>query len=326
MKFVAYPLQVKPVFREMIWGGRALAAYAKIPLKGRIGEVLFFCDNPSCTSVINNGHYKGMTVSKYMEKFGMQAVGLNAAVKNGRKFPLLIKFIDAKDNLSVQVHPDEAACRKLPGALPKSELWYIINSAKKTGLYMGLKKMMTARALEKAALDGGIAGALNRVKIKKGDAFFLPAGLVHAIGAGSTILEIQQNSDTTYRLYDWGRAGAGGKPRQLHMREALLCAKTGLRPAAAGRKSYVKAGLKVRPLCGCGFFQSSEISSAGKAAYLSDGRSASVLAFLKGKARIEYGSGAVEAEKGSVVFLPKRSGGYVIKFGAASLAVAAEIR
>ena len=326
MKFYSYPLMVKPVFREMIWGGRAILAYAKIPAKGKIGEALFFCDNPSCASVIINGQYKGMTINKYMEKFGMQAVGLNAAVKSGRKFPLLMKFIDARDNLSVQVHPDEAACRRIPGARPKAEMWYILNAAKKAGLYMGLKKKAALGSVEKAVVSGEIKNMLGRVKIKKSDAYFLPAGIIHAIGAGSLILEIQQNSDTTYRLYDWGRKGADGKPRELHLREALLSIKPALKPVVAGKSTVVKAGLKIRHLCGCGFFDASEIIASGKTNYMSDGRRASVLVFLKGKAGIEYGSGSVEVKKGSVVFLPKRSGGYLIRFGAASLAVAAEIR
>ncbi len=326
MRFFAYPLQVKPLFREMVWGGRNISGYMPIPAGKKIGEAAFFCDNPSCSSVIVNGQYKGMKLSKYMEKFGMQAVGIEAVARSGRKFPLLVKFLDAKENLSVQVHPDEKAAAKLPGAHPKSEMWYVLGGGKKTCLYMGLKKKISTAGLINAAESGAVKDMLVKKMIKKGDAYFLKAGLVHAVGEGSLLLEIQQNSDTTYRLYDWGRKSKSGKPRPLHLKEAAVCAAAGFKPAAAGCAKKTKAGVTVRPLFKEDFFAASEISWKSGVTYMASGSHAFILAVLKGKAEIKCKNAPFKAQAGSVVFLPKNSAGWAINFGRAGTAIAAEIR
>lgn len=326
MRFVAYPLQVKPFFREMVWGGRNISGYMHIPSEKKIGEAAFFCDNPSCVSVIANGPYKGMKISDYMEKFGMQAVGIKAVAHSGRKFPLLVKFIDARENLSVQVHPDEKAAAKLPGAHPKSEMWYVLGGGKNACLYMGLSKKIKAQMLAKALESGSVKKLLVTRKAEKGNAYFIKAGLVHSVGAGSFLLEIQQNSDTTYRLYDWGRKSGAGKMRPLHLNEASFCVSAGLKPQTAGRAKRMQAGVGVRPLFKESFFEASELSWRRSAVRRVSGGNAFILVVLKGGAEIKSGNIKLKAGLGSVVFVPKNSAGWEINFSATGLAIAAEIR
>lgn len=216
-----YPLTFIPLFRERIWGGRRLAELfgKNLPPGTSIGESWELADLPNGQSVVANGPLKGQTLRAVMKQYSPQITGKSDFAD---PFPLLIKFLDAEDVLSVQVHPDAQACRKTGTGQPKTECWYIVAAQPGAVIYNGLKPGTTRQAFEQAIRSGSCADLLNRVPVEVGQCHFLPSGRCHAIGAGLVIAEIQQPSDTTYRVFDWNRTDADtGRPRQLHIDQAL---------------------------------------------------------------------------------------------------------
>lgn len=215
-----YPLTFHPIFKERVWGGRRLEElYGKqLPAGKPIGESWEISDRPGDVSVIANGPLAGKDLHWLMQNHPRELLG-KASNQQGR-FPLLIKILDAQEKLSLQVHPPPNKARELGGE-PKTEMWYIADSAPGAELFVGLKRGVTRQQFEQKIHVGTVAECFHRLKVKKGDAMFLPSGRVHAIGAGLVIFEIQQNSDTTYRVFDWNRVGLDGKPRELHVRPSL---------------------------------------------------------------------------------------------------------
>lgn len=214
-----YPLIFQPRFKERVWGGRQLETlYGKsLPPDVRIGESWEIADRPGDESVIANGPLVGRTLHDLMEERAADVLGGVAPTHDGR-FPLLCKILDARQKLSLQVHPSERA--KHLGE-PKTEMWYVADAGPGAELFVGLKPGVTRRSFEDAIGTGRVADCFHRIQVRSGDAMFLPSGRVHAIGAGLVIFEIQQNSDTTFRVHDWDRAGLDGKPRELHVAQSL---------------------------------------------------------------------------------------------------------
>ena len=235
-----YPLKFEPIYKKRIWGGQKLREIFNkdIPPFEKIGESWEVADLPEDKSVICNGEFAGQTLGEIVEKYPEQITG---DANFTTPFPLLIKFLDAEDTLSVQVHPDAQTCRRLGKGQPKTECWYIISApasscrpqprlatgvagAWKTGggvIYKGLKKGVTKKQFAEAITDGSVAELLAEVPVEVGQCHFLPAGTVHSIGPGLLIAEIQTPSDTTYRVFDFNRVDDSGKARQLHIEEAL---------------------------------------------------------------------------------------------------------
>lgn len=215
-----YPLTFQPIFKERVWGGRNLERlYQKaLPPNVPIGESWEITDRAEGVSVIANGPLAGKDLRWLMEKSAPELLG--SAMAQAGRFPLLIKILDAQEKLSVQVHPPAAAAVRLGGE-PKTEMWYIVEATPAAELFAGLKRGVTREQFGQKIKDGTVADCIHRMPVKSGDALFLPSGRVHAIGAGNVILEIQQNSDTTYRAFDWNRLGLDGKPRELHIPQSL---------------------------------------------------------------------------------------------------------
>ncbi len=239
-----YPLTFHPIFKERVWGGRRLAElYGKaLPPKVPIGESWEISDRPGDTSVIANGPLAGKTVRWLMEHRGRELLGRETTPHE--TFPLLIKILDAQDDLSVQVHPPAHLAPKLGGA-PKTEMWYVADARPGARIYAGLKRGVTREDFQKQLANGTVAEAVHEIPAHKGDSLFLPSGRVHALGAGLVIFEIQQNSDTTYRVFDWNRLGLDGKPRALHLEESLASIDfSDYEPAMS--KSEFEAGMPVR--------------------------------------------------------------------------------
>jgi mannose-6-phosphate isomerase len=216
-----YPLVFQPLFKERIWGGRELERlYAKkIPAGKPIGESWEISDRPGDASVIANGPLAGKDLRWLMEHHAAEILGGAKPAAEGR-FPLLCKILDARERLSLQVHPPANKAKELKGE-PKTEMWYIADAAPDASLYVGLKRGVTRAEFEQRIADGSVAGCFHRIPVRAGDTMFLPSGRVHAIGDGLVIFEIQQNSDTTYRVFDWNRVGLDGKPRELHVAQSL---------------------------------------------------------------------------------------------------------
>jgi mannose-6-phosphate isomerase len=217
-----YPFLFQPIFQERIWGGRNLETlyHKQLPPDVKIGESWEISDRDEAQSVIQNGPLAGKTLRWLMEHHERELLG-EAKSLNG-KFPLLVKILDAEEKLSLQVHPPAAKAAALQGE-PKTEMWYITHARPGAELYVGLKSGVTRNEFENKIKSGEVAECFHRVPVQSGDAMFLPSGRVHAIGAGLVIFEIQQNSDTTYRVFDWNRKDASGKARPLHVAESLEC-------------------------------------------------------------------------------------------------------
>jgi mannose-6-phosphate isomerase len=217
-----YPLKSVPVFKQRIWGGRRLAeVFGKELGPGRkIGESWEIADLPEGQSRIANGPFRGLTLGEVVRRHTEEIAGTRDFPE---RFPLLVKFIDAQEVLSVQVHPDAETCRRMGKGRPKTECWYIIGAQPGAVIYKGLKKGVTREQFARAIQDGTAADLLAAVPVEPGECHFIPAGTAHSLGAGLLIAEVQTPSDTTYRVFDWNRVDDTGKSRPLHIAEALEC-------------------------------------------------------------------------------------------------------
>ncbi len=218
-----YPIIFKPIYIETIWGGRKLEQilHKKNMRKGNIGESWEICDVENNVSKVENGKFKGLTIRDLCSQYGSDFLGKHVFETYGTRFPLLIKFIDAAQDLSVQVHPDDTFAEANHGSKGKTELWYIIDSEPNTSLISGFSSQTNPEQYLQKLSEQRISELLNRVPVKRGDVFFIPPGRVHTIGKGILLAEIQQSSDLTYRIYDWERKDKNGKSRELHLDKAL---------------------------------------------------------------------------------------------------------
>jgi mannose-6-phosphate isomerase len=216
------PLTFQPIFVERMWGGRRLESefHKKLPLQKRIGESWEIVDRPEAQSVVADGALCGKTLHELWTQNRGEIFG---DVANTPRFPLLIKILDAQEKLSLQVHPPENVAKRLGGE-PKNEFWYVAAADPGAELFLGFRGPITRDCFAERLREGSVIDHIHRVAIQSGDAVFLPAGRVHAIGAGSLLIEIQQNSDTTYRAFDWNRTDpATGAKRNLHIEQAIQC-------------------------------------------------------------------------------------------------------
>jgi mannose-6-phosphate isomerase len=216
-----YPLTFRPVFKEIIWGGTDILPYKGLPSDARkIGESWELSHVEQNFSVVSNGPLEGMTMDELIKIYGAQLLGTKVFRQSGRIFPLLIKFIDARDNLSIQVHPDDELAGKRHNSLGKTEMWYVVKAAPDAILYSGFSQQIDADEYVRRIENNTIMDVLKSYRVQPGDVFFLPAGRVHAIGSGCFIAEIQQTSNITYRIYDYQRKDSNGNERELHTEAA----------------------------------------------------------------------------------------------------------
>lgn len=215
------PIVFEPYLKSVIWGGNKICRYKNIAQpEPNIGESWEISVVPGHESVVRVGEYKGRKITDLIEEFGEELLGKKVVEKYGSNFPLLVKFIDANDNLSVQVHPNDQLAMQRHNSYGKTEMWYIISSDKDAKIFSGLKIKMTPEEYEKRVNNGSFAETIASHESHPGDVFFLPAGRVHAIGAGNLLAEIQQSSDITYRIYDYDRKDKNGNTRELHTSQA----------------------------------------------------------------------------------------------------------
>lgn len=242
-----YPLTFRPIFKERVWGGRKLEQLYHKPLPPGvpIGESWELSDRPEGVSVVANGPLAGRDLHWLMEHEREALMG--KAAFSGR-FPLLVKLLDAQEKLSLQVHPPAEIAAGLGGE-PKTEMWYIAEAQPGAELFVGLRRGSTRAEFEERLKSGTVAECFHRIPVRAGDAMFLPSGRVHAIGAGLVIFEIQQNSDTTYRVFDWNRLGLDGQPRELHVQQSLQSIDfSDLEPGLVGAGFKDEGPAKVRRL------------------------------------------------------------------------------
>ena len=211
----------EPLLKQTIWGGSKIVAFKHIQSDlENVGESWEISGVPGDESVVANGEYKGKTLNEVLAEMKDKLVGEENYKRFGDRFPLLIKFIDARQDLSIQVHPDDETAHRQGKAMGKTEMWYVMDSDEDASLKVGLKKKISPEEYARMVEDDTICDALGNYKVKSGDCFFIPAGRIHAICSGSFIAEIQQTSDVTYRIYDYKRKDKDGNYRQLHTKEA----------------------------------------------------------------------------------------------------------
>lgn len=214
--------EFEPVYQERVWGGRALAEWLgrKLPAGGPIGESWEIVDRPEAQSRVRGGDEDGLTLRELIDAHAGEVMG--PEWPSERVFPILVKWLDCRERLSLQVHPP-AAIASMLGGEPKTENWYVAHAAPGAAVLAGLKEGVDANRFRAALEDNSAESLLLRHETREGDSILIHSGVMHAIDAGNVILEIQQNSDTTYRVYDWGRVGLDGKPRQMHVEQSLAC-------------------------------------------------------------------------------------------------------
>jgi mannose-6-phosphate isomerase len=218
-----YPLTFYPIFKEKIWGGQKL----KTILGKEIGDIKNCGESWEISavegdvSVVKNGHLKGKKLTEVIEEYGEELLGKKVVEKYGKTFPLLIKFIDAQEDLSVQVHPNDELAQKRHGCLGKTEMWYVIQADENASLIAGFSEKLDKEKYLNALKSGQLMNVLKKHSVSAGDAFYIPAGRVHTIGKGILLAEVQQSSDITYRIYDFDRVDSKGNKRELHTELAL---------------------------------------------------------------------------------------------------------
>lgn len=214
-------IKLKSVYQEYIWGGSKIheLLHKDTGTLPRVAESWEVSTHPAGKSIVENGAFRGKTLNEYFDQIGWGTAGRYAA--RSHQLPILIKYIDAKENLSIQVHPNDKYARKHEGDNGKNEMWFVLAADEGAFIYLGFSRDVTKEEIKRRIADNTLEEVLNRVEVKPNEAFYIPAGTVHAIGAGCLICEVQQTSNVTYRIYDYGRTDENGNPRELHVKKAL---------------------------------------------------------------------------------------------------------
>lgn len=304
-----YPLPFAPIFQPRIWGGRRLARLFDWTLPdGAIGEAWILSDRDDYPSRVADGALQGWTIRRLLEAYADELLGRHAGQHD--RFPLLLKFLDARDTLSVQVHPTDQHREFLPpGERGKTEAWLVLQADPGSRIYAGVWPDATAETLREALQDRTLAERLPAFAPKTGDGVFLRAGTVHALGGGLAIFECQQNSDVTFRLYDWDRTDAQtGKPRALHIEEAIACTDFSLGPVRPTAPTVETTVPVLREsLFRCDFFHLWRLT--GQQPFLVGAvQECRVLVGLEGQAQLEYQGGIAALGPGDVLLLPAQLG------------------
>ena len=300
--------------KDYLWGGNRLREeYGKELDSDKIAESWELSCHKDGQSVIEGGEFDGKTLSEFIDAKGKTAV-LGTNCDRFEYFPILIKLIDAKDNLSVQVHPSNEYALKVEGEYGKTEMWYIVDCNEGAELIYGFKHEISKEEFADRIKNNTLLEVTNNVPVHKGDVFFIESGTLHAIGKGILIAEIQQNSNTTYRVFDYGRVGKDGKPRELHIDKALDV--TNRVPpkyptTAQGKPEKVEGGVKTL-LRSCEYFNVNELKIDGTMTLNADSKSFKSLLFLDGTAEISCADGKQTAVKGNSFFVPAGTGEFTV--------------
>jgi len=304
---VLYPLTFHPIFKTRVWGGRHLERLFQknLPPDALIGESWEISDRPGDVSVVANGTLAGKDLRWLMEHHTHELLG-NAKPATGNRFPLLCKILDAREKLSLQVHPPANKAAALGGE-PKTEMWFIADADPGAELFVGLRRGVTRTEFEQKIRTGEVADCFHRIAVRAGDAMFLPSGRVHAIGAGVVIFEIQQNSDTTYRVFDWNRMGLDGKPRELHVAQSLASIDfSDIEPKLLETKFIGRGTIQKRLLVNDSLFnvEAWKLNPAANGSLKS--RKLQVIAVTRGQIEVRSGSDIVHLNTGQFCLVPAR--------------------
>lgn len=298
------PLKFRPIFKTLVWGGEKIAPYKGIETEqDHIGESWELSGVPGNESIVAEGPFAGRSITSLVQEFKGELVGQQVYERSGNQFPLLIKFIDAQKDLSIQVHPNDELAAQRHGTNGKTEMWYVVDAQPGAALLSGLSKSITPEEYEARVADGSIVEVLARYPVKPGDVFFLPAGRIHAICSGCFIAEIQQTSDITYRIFDYNRPGLDGKPRQLHTQQAKDA--IDYKVYADYRTNYTPAQDEEAELVSCPYFCTSLLDlTLPFAKDLSEIDSFLVAMCLSGSGTLEVDGTETPIGQGETVLIP----------------------
>ena len=304
-----YPMKLIAPLKDYLWGGTRLRdEYGKETQMAKVAESWELACHRDGMSVIANGAAAGQPLADWIAAGGVGVLGTKAA--RFPYFPLLIKLIDAHDNLSVQVHPNDDYALRVEGEYGKTEMWYVMDAAPGAELLYGFQHEITKAEFRRHIEERTLLDVVRHVPVQKGDVFFIPAGTLHAIGKGILICEIQQNSNTTYRVYDYGRIGTDGKQRELHIEKALdvTCLAPAAQYTAVGTDASICTGAKSRLLAACDYFTVYHLVIDGACVLPVGDDSFQCLTLLSGNLTLRTDTDALSLQKGESVFLPAGMG------------------
>ena len=302
-------VRLLPAFKDYLWGGTKLKEnYNKKSDLDIVAESWELSTHKDGQSIVDSGEDQGMLFGDYLQKLGKEALGTKGAAFEN--FPILIKFIDAKGNLSIQVHPNNEYAMRVEKEYGKTEMWYVLEAEPDASLVYGFRHTMTPERLRQSLAEGTLEADLQSVPVSKNDAFLIPAGTVHAIGAGILLAEIQQSSNLTYRLYDYNRTDANGNKRPLHIEKAVATVDYQQKPLPEQNRTVEqKDGYTEEVLCACPYFQVSRLhlqaATPALAAAVSTTNAFAVLLCISGSGTMTAETGeTLVFQKGQCVFVP----------------------
>ena len=297
-----YPLQFNPILKERIWGGTKLKTVLNKPITSDItGESWELSTVEGDISVIANGHLSGKSLTEIINDFPNELLGTEVYSRFGKQFPLLFKFLDAREDLSIQVHPNDELAQKRHHSFGKTEMWYIMQADENARIIVGFKEKSNADEYLKNLENKAVLSILNDVKVKAGDVFFLETGTVHAIGAGLVVAEIQQTSDITYRIYDFDRVDTQGNTRELHVDLALEAINYN---TTETKKEYTTIENISNEIVNCNYFTTNFIPLNGIIPVNKNGKSFTVYMCVEGNFEIEANEIPYHYKKGDTVLIP----------------------
>jgi mannose-6-phosphate isomerase len=307
-----YPIKFNPILKEKIWGGQKLKTLLnKESNSAVVGESWEISDVEGDTSLVNNGRFKGKSLKQLLELLGPDLIGKKNYKRFGNKFPLLIKFIDAKEDLSIQLHPNDELASKRHNSFGKTEMWYVMQADKDANLIVGFNQSVTPELYSKHLENNSLTEILNFDKVKEGDAYFIEVGRVHAIGAGVLLAEIQQTSDITYRVYDWDRVDDDGNSRELHNDLAIDAINFNMEDDF--RVSYNKTKDKSSKMISCPYFITNYLHVNTTLNRENTFDSFIIYMCVEGEVEISANSHSEKLTKGKTVLLPAAIKSYEIK-------------
>lgn len=302
MSLQLYPIVFNPILKERIWGGTKLKTIFNKNITSDItGESWELSTVKGDVSIISNGEYKGKSLNDLISEFPEEVLGTKIHEKFGTEFPLLFKFIDAKEDLSIQVHPNDELAKKRHNSFGKTEMWYVMQADEGAKIVVGFKENSSKEEYLENLENKSLLSILKEVPVKKGDVFFLETGTIHAIGSGIVIAEIQQTSDITYRVYDWDRVDAEGKSRELHIDLALDAINYNTTDT---EKVYSKEENKSNPVVNCPYFITNYFPLNGKFSVEKTNDSFIVYMCMEGDFDLELNGEKWSYKKGDTILIP----------------------
>ncbi len=297
-----YPLQFQPILKDRIWGGTKINTYLNKPITSEItGESWEISTVENDVSIIANGSLKGKSLNEIINEFPEKVIGTKVFQQFGKQFPLLFKYLDAREDLSIQVHPNDALAAKRHNSFGKTEMWFVMQADADARLIVGFKEKSSPEEYLKSLESKTLISILDTKKVKKGDVFFLETGTVHAIGAGTVIAEIQQTSDITYRLYDFDRVDSQGNNRELHVDLALEAINYNV---VAAEKKYSKIENTSNTVVDCNYFTTNFIPLNGSVLVSKNGHSFTVYMCVEGSFTLNYQGEVYNYKIGDTILLP----------------------